>query len=82
LKIDHAQKLKIKKIETETETEILKIKRTNIYFFRGWENKKKKTTSNKPHQSSPKIYEHLPWTWTSACKACNIILNLKINYSI
>jgi len=39
LKIDHAQKLKIKKIETETE--ILKIKRTNIYFFRGWENKKK-----------------------------------------
>jgi len=48
LKIDHAQKLKIKKIETETETEILKIKRTNIYFFRGWENKKKKTTSKKP----------------------------------
>jgi hypothetical protein len=41
LKIDHAQKLKIKKIKTETETEILKIKRTNIYFFKGWEKKKK-----------------------------------------
>jgi len=80
LKIDHAQKLKIKKIETETE--ILKIKRTNIYFFRGWENKKKRKPPATNHQSSPKIYEHLPWTWTSACKACNIILNLKINYSI
>lgn len=34
MKIDHAQKLKIKKIETETETEILKIKGP-IYTFSG-----------------------------------------------